>query len=158
MILQPFFLRMFGNPITRQIKSTATVGAITSITIVVTASKIWIQRIYNGVSIITSYEDLVETSITLDIDANTNLQIFGKYSFINCELNQLTELDLSANVALTSVRVGENPFMSDSTEATNFGTNLPTVTSGILYLSTEDSEAATVKTLAEAKGWTVTIS
>ena len=59
---------------------------------------------------------------------------------------------------LESFIVGGNPFMNDETAALAFANSLPTVTnSPVLGLSNSDTQATTIKPIAESKGWTVSI-
>lgn len=84
----------------------------------------------------------------------------GILQTIILEEEDLDSLDCSTlnPETITSLNVAKNPFLSDKTAALAFANSLPTVTtSPILKMATTDTQATAVQSIAEGKGWKVTI-
>lgn len=88
------------------------------------------------------------------LDSNTVMEI-------NLSNNEITSLDgsyLSNFMSLMSLYLSNNPFLDDQQQAENFANSLMESMIGTnIYLSSSDTYADTVKTIAESKGWIVYI-
>lgn len=89
--------------------------------------------------------------------------VLPKNKIVTCDIkyNQLNSFNAS-NInpeTITKLAVSGNPFLSDENEALAFANSLPTVTtSPTLTMESTDTQATAVQTIAEGKGWKVSIS
>lgn len=87
--------------------------------------------------------------------------IKNKIENCNLTINNIKSLDASFinPETITSLDVSQNPFLSDEAAALAFANSLPTVTtSPTLTMASSDTQATAVQSIAEGKGWKVTIS
>ena len=90
----------------------------------------------------------------------TALDVSGLNSltYLYCYGNQLTALDVSGLNSLQTLYCYGNQFLSDSESATTFADSLYEVEEGkFASMMINGTQAETIQTAAEEKGWTVTV-
>lgn len=124
------------------------------------------------ISIVTCYSQIVidftyaNMLKNLSSDGGLNITTLllpkkGILQTIVLEEENINSLDCSTlnPETITSINVSGNPFLSDETEALSFANSLPTVTtSPTLTMYSSDTQATAVQSIAQSKGWKVTIS
>lgn len=98
------------------------------------------------------------TQISLFSQRLTEMTVAGdNIRMIDCNNNQLTELDMYYCRQLTYLKVGGNNFLSDQVQAIAFANSLPSFTSGQhdLVINGGSTYYNQIKAIAEEKGWTV---
>lgn len=108
-------------------------------------------------------QNLTELTELEIVQMNITILVLPKNKISSCDIygNKLNSFDASAinPETIERLNVSGNPFLSDETAALSFANSLPTVTtSPTLTMASSDTQATAVQSIAESKGWTVSIS
>lgn len=129
----------------------------------------------NMMSLVNVYlDDVILESIVLDNVPALNILSVNSNSFEEITIpkgNHLVTIDFADGflkaldasnlnpATIDRIDVSGNAFLSDETEALSFANSLPTVTtSPTLTMYSSDTQATAVQSIAQSKGWKVTIS